>query len=172
MWARIALVVLACTYYLTLLHHPVEVKWLAPAEFFTEATALFPRASESAIEYRLEGWSCATSSWQLLDPRPYFPIQPDDKESRFQRLGYFYEKSRPAMQALAAYVLAGHAAGVDDGVTGRIGGIQLVKVSRPLPAVGSPVERYHFDPFAPIPPEQRKDAYHTTSADRTRRCSS
>jgi len=172
MWARIGLVFLACAYYAALLHHPAEIKWLAPAEFFTEATALFPRASDSAVEYRLEGWSCTTSSWQLLDPRPYFPIQPDDKESRFQRLGHFYYNERPAMVALANYILDGHAAGIDDGVTGKIGGIQLIQVLRKVPPVGTPIERYHFDPMAPIPADQRKEKYHTSQSERTRRCNS
>lgn len=176
MWARIGLVVLAGMYYLALLHHPVEIHWLAPAEFFTEATALFPRASEYALEYRLEGWSCSASAWQPLDPRPYFPIQPDDKESRFQRLAHFYGEltpaNRPVMVALADYIIAGHAAGADDGIAGKIGGIQMVVVLRKVPAVGTPIERYTYDPLGPIPPDQRKDKYHTTMTERKRRCSS
>ena len=44
-------------------------------------------------------------------------------------------------------------------MTGAIGGIRLVKVVRPLPAVGEAVERYHFDPFAAVPPDQRRDLY-------------
>jgi hypothetical protein len=156
-------------YYGALIHHPPDSRWIRPAAFFTEATALFPSASMYAIEYRLEVWPCGRQ-WEPIDPRPYFPIRTDDKESRFQRLGYFYERNRPAMQALDSYISTHHAAGVDDGVTGAIGGIRLVKVVRPLPPVGGEVERYHFDPFAPIPPAQRRDVYYTPESERRRRC--
>jgi hypothetical protein len=168
-WLRLGLAGLAAVYYAALLHRPPEVSWLRPAVFFTEATSLFPRASSFAIEYRLEVWPC-NRRWEPIDPRPYFPIQPDDKESRLQRLGYFYEHNRPVMQALDAYILARHAAGVDDGVTGRIGGIRLFKVVRPFPAAGEPIERYHFDPFGPVPLQQRRDLYYTPGPERKRRC--
>lgn len=169
-WFRFGLVALALVYYGALVHHPQDRKWVRPAAFFTEATCLFPRSNAIAQEYRLEVWVC-DQQWALIDPAPYFPIRPDDKESRLQRLGYFYNRSRPAMQALDAYVSAGHAAGADDGVPGKIGGIRLVRVERPLPAPGDPVERYHFDPRAPIPPEQRHDLYYTPESQRKRRCS-
>lgn len=168
-WVRLGLAGLAAVYYAALLHRPPEVSWLRPAVFFTEATSLFPRASAFAIEYRLEVWLCG-KRWEPIDPRPYFPIQPDDKESRLQRLGYFYEHNRPVMQALDAYISAGHAAGADDGVTGRIGGIRLFKIVRPFPAAGEPVERYHFEPRGPVPPEQRRDLYYTPVPERKRRC--
>ncbi len=171
-WFRFGLVALAVVYYGALVHHPQAQarKWVRPAAFFTEATCLFPRSNVIAQEFRLEVWVCG-KEWELIDPSPYFPIRPDDKESRLQRLGYFYNRSRPAMQALDAYVSAGHAAGADDGVPGKIGGIRLVRVERPLPAPGDPVERYHFDPRAPIPPEQRRDLYYTPESQRKRRCS-
>jgi hypothetical protein len=166
---RVGLVVLAIVYYSALLHHPPDVGWLRPVVFFTEATSLFPRASAFALEYRLEVWPCGRR-WEPIDPRPYFPIEPDDKESRLQRLGYFYEHNRTVLQALDAYVSARHAAGVDDGVSGQIGGIRLVKVVRPFPAPGEPVERYHFEPRGPIPAEQRRDIYYTPTSERKRRC--
>ncbi|HET9624208.1 MAG TPA: hypothetical protein VFP84_22700 [Kofleriaceae bacterium] len=168
-WLRRALVGLACVYFAALIHHPPDTAWLRPAAFFTEATCLFPRKSAFAIEYRLEVWACGRR-WESIDPRPYFPIQPDDKESRLQRLGFFYERSRAAMQALDAYISAGHAAGAVDGVSGPIGGIRLVKIVRPFPAPGEPVERYRFAPLAPIPSAQRRDLYNTPSGERARRC--
>src|SRR5205823_7427999 len=109
------LVGLALVYYFSLIRHPPDARWVRPAAFFTEATCLFPRSDTFAIEYRLEVWSCS-KQWQEIDFRPYFPIQPDDKESRFQRLAYFYDRNRPAMQALDNYISSGHAAGIDDGV--------------------------------------------------------
>jgi hypothetical protein len=168
-WWRRALVGLAGLYYVALIHHPPDTRWLRPAAFFTEATCLFPRASSYAIEYRLEVWACGRR-WEPIDPRPYFPIQPDDKESRLQRLGYFYERSHAVMQVLDTYISTHHAAGADDGVAGPIGGIRLFKIVRPFPSAGEPVDRYHFEPFAAVPAEQRRDIYFTPGPERKRRC--
>jgi hypothetical protein len=170
-WLRRGLAGLAALYYLALFHHPVAAGWLRPAVFFTEATSLFPRASAFAIEYRLEVWRCG-GHWEPIDPRPYFPIQPDDKESRLQRLGYFYERSHTVLRALDAYISTHHAAGADDGVVGRIGGVRLFKVVRPFPPPGEPVERYRFAPLAPVPAAQRRDIYYTPGSERKRRCGS
>jgi hypothetical protein len=169
-WLRLGLVLPALLYYGGLIYHRTpDTRWLRPPAFFVEATCLFPRSDAFAIEYRLEVWSC-TKQWQLIDFRPYFPIQPDDKESRFQRLGYFYDRNRPAMQALDSYISSGHAAGIDDGVPGPIGGIRLIKVVRTFPAPGQSVERYHFDPREPVPPDQRREMYYTPESQRRRRC--
>jgi hypothetical protein len=169
-WLRLGLVVPALIYYSALLcHHPPQTRWLRPPSFFTQATCLFPRSDAFAIEYRLEVWSCS-KQWQEIDFRPYFPIQPDDKESRFQRLGYFYDRNRAAMQALDSYISSRHAEGVDDGVAGPIGGIRLVKIVRPFPAPGQSVERYHFDPREPIAPGERRDMYYTPESQRRKRC--
>jgi hypothetical protein len=168
-WVRLGLAGLACLYYLALIHHPPDLAWLRPAAFFTEATSLFSRASSYALEFRLEVWACGRR-WEPIDPRPYFPIQPDDKESRLQRLGYFYEHNRTVMQALDTYISTHHVAGAADGVTGPIGGIRLLKIVRAFHGVGQPIERYHFDPFAPVLPAQRRDIYYTPGAERKRRC--
>ena len=168
-WLRLGLAGLAVVYYLGLFHGSVQARWLKPLAFFSDATGLFPKADQVAIEYRLEVWACGRS-WEAIDPRPYFPLRPDDKESRFQRLGYFYDRNRTVMQALDAYISAHHAAGVDDGVVGPTGGIRLFKVVRPLPPAGEPIERYHFDPFEPVPTEQRRDLYYTPTSERKRRC--
>jgi len=74
-------------------HHPPDNEYIRPVAFFTECTCLFPRAAVYTIEYRLDAWACGRR-WEPIDPRPYFPIQTDDKESRLQRLGYFYEHNR------------------------------------------------------------------------------
>jgi hypothetical protein len=168
---RRALVGLAALYYIALLYHPTDVAWIRPATFFTEATCLFPRAVDYSIEYRLEGWSCG-HKWAALDPRPYFPIRPDDKESTLQRLGYFYQHNRTVMEALDAFISARHAAGADDGIAGPIGGIRLFKAVRPIPEVGAGVERYHFDPLAPVQRAERRDLYYTPGSERKARCAS
>src|SRR5262249_42884855 len=130
-WLRISLAVVAGIYFLGLLHHG----WVPqPAQFFVDATKLFPDANPVSMEVRLEAWSCSDKAWKLIDPRPYFPMRSDDKESRFQRLAYFYgvraskppkglpkdkQPERIAMRALDEFILAHHAA-VDDGVSGAI----------------------------------------------------
>lgn len=188
-WLRLGLAVLAVIYYGALIHHPPDSRWVRPAAFFTEATSLFPVSVSSVLEFRIEAWSCGGGGeWKPLDPRPYFRIQADDKESRFQRLGYFYfnsktadsRREREAGEGLDRFISNRRAeaaaesgdAGVDDGVTGPIGGIRVVKIVRPLPTPGDPVERYHFDPFAPIPAGQRRDRYATPERERKRRCES
>jgi len=177
-WFRWGLVALAVVYYGALLHHPPRYTWLRPAAFFTEATSLFPLSNSVVLEYRLEVWACGRD-WQPIDHRGYFPIQPDDKESRFQRLGYFYfnsktesQRDREVGKALDNYIVSRHAAGVEDGVTGPIGGIRVVKIVKPFPAPGEHVERYHFDTTAPVPADQRRDKYVTPAAERKRRCES
>jgi hypothetical protein len=177
-WFRWGLVALAVVYYGALLHHPPPVKWLRPAVFFTEATSLFPHSNSVVLEYRIEAWVCG-QDWKPIDPRPYFPIEPDDKESRFQRLGYFYfnskslsQRERAVGKALDEYVSRRHAAGADDGVTGPIGGIRVMKSVRPFPSPGEPVERYHYDPFATVPADQIREKYATPAVERKQRCAS
>ncbi len=175
-WLRITLAVVAGIYLAALIKHPSSSGSLGSVAFFTEATKLFPEADNVALEYRLDAWSCDAHAWVPLDPRPYFPIEADDKESRFQRLGYFYgdraggETRRTVMNALDDYVLAHHDA-VDDGVAGKIGGIKFFKVSRPLPAVGDEVARYVYRPLSPPPPEAKlTELFHTRASIRKQRC--
>ena len=166
---RTALVVVACLYYLALLKHPAATSILRPIAFFMQCTKLFPGRDPTALEYRLEAWSCERKDWIPLDPRPYFPIEPDDKESRFQRLGYFYHDERIVMNALDDYIMARHA-DVDDGAPGKIGGIRVVRVNTPIPDLGQPVERYVYRPMEPAPAEHRKDLFWTKQSVRKQRC--
>jgi hypothetical protein len=152
---------------------PEHGAWLRPAIFFTQASSLFPEADAYAIEARLEAWSCTTNSWQPLDPRPYFQIETDDKESRLQRLAYFYPRyaeDRVVMHALDDYIRAKHDEVRDDGVTGKIGGIRLYKWEQKIPAPGEPALHYVFDPFAPVPVNERKELFYTKLSDRRARC--
>jgi hypothetical protein len=180
---RLALVVVAIVYYLGLLHHG-WVGWVSrPAEFFVDATKLFPDANRVAMEFRLEGWSCTDHSWHLIDPRPYFPMRSDDKESRFQRLAYFYgvragkpakgtpkEKvpERIAMYALDDYIMARHP-DVDDGLAGDIGGIQVYVIKKPIPEPGVTVDRYNYEPFV-VTEGKREDLFYTPESKRKARC--
>jgi hypothetical protein len=179
-WFRWVLAAVAVLYFGALLCHPPRYQWLRPAAFFTEATSLFPYSSKVVLEYRIEVWVCG-QDWKPIDPRPYFPIEPDDKESRFQRLGYFYFNSKAktlnrrelaVAKALDEYISRRHATGVDDGAPGPIGGIRVMKITRPFPSPGEPVERYHYDPFATVPAEQIKEKWATPASERKQRCAS
>jgi len=168
-WLRATLAVLAGVYYVLLVKHPPPRGPLRSVAFFTECTCLFPTANDYRIEYRLDAWSCGAYGWRELDPRPFFPIEADDKESRFQRLGHFYQQDRSAMQALEAHILTHHPE-VTDGVDGPIGGIRLFKTIAPLPAPGQPVERYIYRPLELPADAKRRDLYWTPISERRARC--
>jgi hypothetical protein len=168
-WLRNVLAALALVYFFALLKHPPHSRGLRAISFFTESTCLFPQADVVAQEFRLDGWSCACKAWAPIDPRAYFPIQADDKESRFQRFAYFYKATREAMQALEAWVLDRHDA-TDDGLAGAIGGIRLTKWTRPIPDPGTDLERYEYRPLTKVPDSERKDLYYTPASKRKARC--
>jgi hypothetical protein len=170
-WWRRTLAVIGAIYFIALVKHPPQWRGLRVVGFFTESTCLFPSADRVSIEYRLDAWSCHDQKWQPIDPRAYFPIQADDKESRFQRLGYFYQTSRPAMNALDDFIYDRHDAR-DDGLAGMIGGIKVSKWSHPIPNVGDEIPRYEFTPLVPPPADETKDTYFTKASVRKSRCAS
>jgi hypothetical protein len=166
---RIALIPLAVIYFGALVCDPAQQGPLRALTYFANCTKLFPEKDDYALEYRLEGWSCSRNAWQALDPRPYFPMEADDKESRFQRIAYFYSRERTVMSALDDYIVSHHPA-MADHFEGELGGIRLVSVRRPLPDVGDPVDRYVYEPLSPIPPQWRKNFYWTKRSVRAKRC--
>ena len=166
---RIALVCLATLYLIALVKHPPQKPVLRVVGFFTESTCLFPNADRYSIDFRLDGWSCADKKWEPLDPRAYFPIQADDKESRFQRFSYFYQRNQPSMQKLDAWIAELHRSR-DDGIAGAIGGIRLAKWTRTIPPIGDEVARYAYRPLDIVPKDERKDLWYTLAADRKSRC--
>ena len=168
-WFRLVLVGVAVVYFLGLVKHPPQWRGLRVAGFFTESTCLFPRANVFASDFRLSAWSCAAIHWKPLDPRAYFPIEADDKESRFQRFAFFYQKSRVGMHALEEWIEARHAI-TDDGLTGAIGGIKLDRWERPIPDPGSRIEPYVYRPLDVLPTEQLKRLYFTAGPERRERC--
>src|SRR5580693_9476133 len=98
------------------------------ANYFVQVAALFPYAAMTSIDYRAEGYICETGEWAELDTRPYFPIDPDDKENRFSRVMHFFRDNRPTMQALDAYLVNSHASGKQlDGIPPdwALGGVRL-----------------------------------------------
>lgn len=170
---RIGLVVVAGLYLFALMKHPSQK--YQPFAYFTECTKLFPEADNVALEFHVDGWSCDQRAWVPLDPRPYFPIEADDKESRFQRLGYFYadrgskEERKTVLYALDEWFVARHPH-VDDSLPGTIGGIRLVKVRRQLPAIGDYVERYVYHPLAVPAPDQTQELFRAPAKLRKERC--
>jgi hypothetical protein len=145
-----------------------------PVSFFLQVAALFPHAATAAIDYRAEGWVCADGAWREMDTRAYFPIDADNKENRFDRVMHFFRENRPAMRALDAYLVEGHAAGRrgSDGIPldRAIGGVRLSSLRVPIPAPGDPIEPFQRRPLAEYPDDQRHVFYHTPRSVINERC--
>ena len=136
-------------------------------DYFMEVAALFPEASGGAIDYRAEGWVCAEARWRELDTRPYFPLDPDDKENRFQRALSFYRDDLQVERALDAYLVQGHNAGrADDGIPRdqSIGGVRFVRVRIPPPPPGGPVARFTRRPLSELSRAEKEFVYGTPKA--------
>ncbi len=145
------------------------------ANYFMQIAALFPKAATFSIDYRAEGWVCADGKWEELDTRPYFPIDPDDKENRYQRVMHFYRQHRETMQALDAFLVDAHNGGKhDDGIARdkRIGGIRTLSLRIPLPNPGDPITRHAYKPLSAFPEAERAYFYHTRRSRRAERCGS
>ncbi len=141
--------------------------------YFTQVAALFTRAAVYSIDYRAEGYVCSTGEWAELDTRPYFPLDPDDKENRFQRVMYFFRQDRTTMMALDRYLTGRHNGSYrDDSIPHdeRIGGVRLLSLRIPLPEIGGPVLRVARRPLSDFPEEQRKRFYQTKGGAITERC--
>jgi hypothetical protein len=143
------------------------------ANYFLQIAALFPRAATMSIDYRAEAWVCADKRWEEFDTRPYFPLDPDDKENRFQRVMHFYRQERTTMHALDAYLIERHASGKgEDGIDALkpLGGVRLMSLRIPLPTPGEPLERNRHLPLAEYPKAERHFFYHTPRSKVAERC--
>jgi hypothetical protein len=141
--------------------------------FFMQVAALFPRAAHYAIDYRAEAYVCSEGEWHELDVRPYFPIDVNDKESRFQRVMFFYRRQKLVMNALERFLVDVHnQSAKDDGIPAdeKIGGVRLMSIRGPIPNIGDPLVPVHWDPLVEIPESQRKNWYQTKSGSITERC--
>ena len=137
-----------------------------PWLYFSQVAALFVTAAPKVIDYRAEGWSCETRRWTEIDVRPYFRIDADNKENRFQRALQFYRKNRTVMRALEEFVLARN----NESSVPRIGGVRFSSLRISYPAPGAHVSPYERRPLAEYSGEQRHDWYWTPSSRRTERC--
>jgi hypothetical protein len=143
------------------------------ANYFVQVSALFPWAATASIDYRAEGFICSEGAWMELDTRPYFPIDPEDKENRFNRVMHFFRENRPTMTALDSYLVDNHnSARSEDGIPrGRaIGGVRLSSLRVPIPSPGDRLERVSRQPLSFYPEEQRKAFYHTPRSKLAERC--
>ena len=141
--------------------------------YFLQIAALFPRAATMSIEYRAEAWVCADRQWEELDTRPYFPLDPEDKENRFQRVMHFFRQDEKTMHALDAYLVERHASGRGlDGIdpVKAIGGVRLLSLRIPLPKPGEPLERNHRLTLSAYPDDERHVFYHTPRSKAVERC--
>jgi hypothetical protein len=143
------------------------------ANYFVQVAALFPFAALTSIDYRAEGFVCKEGAWMELDTRPYFPIDPDDKENRFNRVMHFFRENRRTMTALDSYLVENHnSAAHEDGIRRDrgIGGVRLLSLRIPLPSPGDRLERVSRRPLSSYPEEQRKVFYHTPRWKLAERC--
>ena len=148
--------------------HRLEHVLPAPLRFFTQVAELFPRAADDVIEWHVKGFRCDVRQFDEIDVRPFFPIHRDDKESRFYRTMFFYYRERPVLAALDDYITREHNRQHPDE---RIGGVMLLSLRIPLPALGAKGERYHWHPIAEAPATLTRRYWHTTApALRDRRC--
>jgi hypothetical protein len=139
-----------------------------PLRFFMQEAALFPDAARDAIEYRAEGYLCDARRFEEVDVRPYFPIQRDDKESRFYRAMFFHRRQKKVLEALDEFIVKEHNRAHPEA---RIGGVMLLSLRIPIPPPGTPEPRYQRLPLADYPQEvERKYWYATPSSERTQRC--
>jgi hypothetical protein len=143
------------------------------ANYFLQVAALFPKAATMTIDYRAEAWVCADKKWEELDTSPYFPIDPDDKENRFQRVMHFFRQDETTMHALDAYLVERHVSGKGlDGIDAikPIGGVRLLSLRIPLPSPGQPLDRNRRLPLASYPETERHVFYHTPRSKAAERC--
>jgi hypothetical protein len=144
---------------------PVKVTprpWL----YFAQVAALFTTAAPKVIDYRAEGWSCSDKRWTELDVRPYFLIDVDNKENRFQRALQFYRKNRLVMRALEDYIVRRNVAAGGP----AIGGVRFSSLRLSYPAPGEHVAPYERHPLATYGGDQRHDWYWTPKSRRKERC--
>jgi len=136
--------------------------------YFSQVAALFVNAAPKVIDYRAEGWSCSDHRWTEIDVRPFFPIDAETKENRFQRGLQFYRKNRTVMRALEDFVIQRQNASAGT----RVGGVRFSSLRIAYPAPGQPIAPFVRRPLATYSAEERHAWYWTPNSGRTKRCGS
>jgi hypothetical protein len=134
--------------------------------YFAQIAALFKRAGGASIDYRAEGWVCASGKWTEIDVRPWFELDADNKENRFYRAMQFYRTQRKVMRELDEYVVAQHNAGSGP----KIGGVRFSSLRLPYPKLGEEVRPYGRKPLSEHPESVKKAWYWTPASKRRDRC--
>ena len=137
-----------------------------PWLYFSQIAALFVNAAPKVIDYRAEGWVCSEHKWQEIDVRPYFRIDEDNKENRFQRALQFYRKNRAVMRALEEYVVGRYNATHDV----PIAGVRFSSLRLDYPPPGAHVAPFSHEPLTTYSGEQKHDWYFTPGTRRAERC--
>lgn len=164
-------ITLAGLYLVTVWLDGVGSNWPAkltprPWLYFSQVAALFVNAAPKVIDYRAEGWSCSEHRWTEVDVRPFFRIDADNKENRFQRALQFYRKNRNVMRALEDFIVARQNASG----SARIGGVRFSSLRLDYPAPGQRVAPFEQKPLSAYSGEQKHDWYWTPSSHRAQRC--
>ncbi|MEA2747377.1 MAG: hypothetical protein QOI41_1520 [Myxococcales bacterium] len=136
-----------------------------PWLYFSQVAALFVSAAPKVIDYRAEGWSCSEHRWVEIDVRPYFRIDADNKENRFQRALQFYRKNRNVMRALDDFVVKRHNAAGNS-----IGGVRFSSLRLPYPAPGEHVAPFEQRPLTSYSADQKHAWFWTPTSRRAQRC--
>ncbi len=144
----------------------------AALTYFTQVAALFPKAAMDVLEYRVEGWDCASARWREIDARIDFPMDADSKENRFYRVLHFFRQTRPVMRALDEFLVSRHNARVSLGGEriGFIGGIRTQSIRVPLPKPGDKSQPYRRLPADSYPTDEHHYWYWTPGSRRAERC--
>jgi hypothetical protein len=142
-------------------------------DYFLDVAALFPDAAKAASEFRAEGWLCRERTWEELDVRPYFPLDPDDKENRFQRALNIFRNEPIVTKAMDDYLVKAHNDGrADDGIARdeSIGGVRFTLIRAALPPPGGAVKRYTRRSLVELAGEKHRILYQTSQPDLKGRC--
>lgn len=153
-------------------------RWVpGPLLYFTQIAGLFTESKKLDVDFRAEGWSCQDGLFRELDVGPQFPIQPGNKENRFQRAVYFYNGNPLVMHALDRFITEHHNAMVRDleakGQStdpGRIGGVRIVSAVTPIPEPSEGIQRYGRKPLSEYPFDRAHTLYETPAKRIWKRC--
>lgn len=110
---------------------------------------------------------CSEQRWKEIDTRPHFPMHAGNKENRFYRAMHFYRKHRQTLQSLDEYLVDSHNR---DASSERIGGVRLLSLRIPLPALGDPAPRWSRRPASEFQGDRRRNWYWTPRSKRAARC--
>ena len=140
--------------------------------YFVQVACLFPHATDTVVDYRVQGWDCQLAQWREIDARTDFPMNADNKENRFYRILHFFRQNRAVMRALDEFLLERHNARARQGQesVGEIGGIRTLSLRLPIPMPGQNVVPYRRQPLDSYPEAQRRYWYWTPQSMRTERC--